>query len=340
MTLRSSSLAILATVAFAAALYLGQEVLIPVALGLLVTSMLRPLVRGLARAGISPPVSATLVTVGFLGVVGAAGYFAAGPIQGLIRDAPKTFSAARGKIEKIRQPIKQVSQAVEKAQKEVTGGEQPQGQKAQSASASTGTSVPLLGRVFATTAGILSTLLQTIVIVFLVLATGDLLTRKLAIVLPKQATGTPEQTVDEAESVVRRYLVVTLLLSGGQGIVIALTFMLLGMPSPLLWGVLTFLLESLPYIGALIMVALITITANPAPSTCLHRYLDHTEQLDKPLCLWQRPAAESHRRPAHCGHWLVPLGSCGRIRGCAGSRRGQNLCPANQPGFAPGCGAW
>jgi predicted PurR-regulated permease PerM len=194
-------------------------------------------------------------------VVGAAGYFAAGPIQGLIRDAPKTFSAARGKIEKIRQPIKQVSQAVEKAQKEVTGGEQPQGQKAQSASASTGTSVPLLGRVFATTAGILSTLLQTIVIVFLVLATGDLLTRKLAIVLPKQATGTPEQTVDEAESVVRRYLVVTLLLSGGQGIVIALTFMLLGMPSPLLWGVLTFLLESLPYIGALIMVALITITA-------------------------------------------------------------------------------
>jgi predicted PurR-regulated permease PerM len=123
MTLRSSSLAILATVAFAAALYLGQEVLIPVALGLLVTSMLRPLVRGLARAGISPPVSATLVTVGFLGVVGATGYFAAGPIQGLIRDAPKTFSAARGKIEKIRQPIKQVSQAVEKAQKEVTGGE-------------------------------------------------------------------------------------------------------------------------------------------------------------------------------------------------------------------------
>src|SRR3954464_10765438 len=37
--------------------------------------------------------------------------------------------------------------------------------------------------------------------------------------------------------------------------------MALGMPSPILWGVLTFLLECLPYIGALIMVGLITIAS-------------------------------------------------------------------------------
>jgi predicted PurR-regulated permease PerM len=43
--------------------------------------------------------------------------------------------------------------------------------------------------------------------------------------------------------------------------VIALIFMVLGMPSPMLWGVLTFLLECLPYIGALFMVAAVTVTA-------------------------------------------------------------------------------
>ena len=262
-TSRSGSLAILATIAAAAALYFGQEIFIPVALGLLLTALFRPIVRALDRVHISHPVGATLVTVGFLGLIGAAGYFAAGPIQNWVRDAPKTMAAARGKIEKLRQPIKQVSQAVEKAQKEVTGEDQPQGQQqSEAGSTSSGTSIPpLLGRVFATTAGILSTLLQTIVIMFLVLATGDLMTRKLAVVLPKQATGTPERTVDEAESVIRRYIVVTLLLSGGQGVIIALIFMLIGMPSPVLWGILTFLLESLPYIGALIMVVLVTITA-------------------------------------------------------------------------------
>jgi predicted PurR-regulated permease PerM len=255
-----SSLAIIATVAAAVALYFGQEVFIPVALGLLFTALFRPLVGMLSRVRISPPVSATLIVLVFLGLVGAGGYFLAGPVGSWIRDVPKTMSAARGKIEKFRKPIKQVSQAVEKAQQQVTGGgQEAQGQPAQ---ASSSPAVPtFLGRVFTTTTGILSTLLQTLVIVFLVLATDKLLTRKMALLMPKPERGTPEEAVDEAESVVRRYLVVTALLAAGQGVVIALVFMLIGMPSPILWGVLTFFFECLPYIGALFMVAAVTVTA-------------------------------------------------------------------------------
>jgi predicted PurR-regulated permease PerM len=258
---RATSLAIIAAVAGGAALYLAQEVFIPLALGLLLTALCRPLVRGLAQIRISEPVSATLIVVGLLGLVGAGGYFLAEPVRTWVSEAPKTLSAARGKLDKLRRPIEQVSEAVEKAQKEVTGGGE-QAQKAQQGSAGSGSQVPtFLGRVFLTTTGILGTLLQMLVVAFLVLATGDLFARKLAIFMPKPERGTPEQAVDDAESVVRRYLVVTFLLSGGQGIVIALTFMLLGMPSPILWGVLTLVLESIPYIGALFMVAAVTVTA-------------------------------------------------------------------------------
>jgi predicted PurR-regulated permease PerM len=255
-----SSLAIIATVAAAVALYFGQEVFVPVTLGLLFTALLRPVVRVLSGIRISPPVSATLIVLVLVGLLTAGGYFLAGPVGNWVREVPKTMSAARGKIDKLRKPIKQVSQAVEQAQQEVTGGDQkPQGQPAQEPSSG---GVPsFVGRVFATTTGILSTLLQTLVIVFLVLATDNLLTRKIALVLPKPARGTPEDAVDEAESVVRRYLVVTALLAGGQGIVIALIFTVLGMPSPMLWGVLTFFFECLPYIGALFMVAAVTVTA-------------------------------------------------------------------------------
>ena len=261
MTSRSTSLTIVAVVAAGAALYLAQEIFIPIALGLLLTSLFRPIVGVLSRVRISAPVSATLIILACLGLFGVTGYLLAGPIRSWVRDAPKTLSAARGKIDKLRRPIKQVSDAVEKAQQEVTGGEQ-QASKGQSAPASTGSPIPsFLGRVFVTTTGILGTLLQTLVIVFLVLATGNLLTRKLAVVMPEPVTGSAEETIEKAESVVRRYLVVTILLSGGQGVVVALAFVLLGMPSPILWGVLTMLLESLPYIGALFMVAAVAITA-------------------------------------------------------------------------------
>jgi predicted PurR-regulated permease PerM len=258
---RSASLLIVATVAAGVALYFAQEIFIPIALGLVLTAPLRPVVRVLSRFRIPAPVTATLVVLGCLGLVGTSVFLLSSPVKTWVREAPRTLAASRGKLEKLRRPIKQVSQAVEKVQKEVTGAEEKSTQSQATAPASSPVMPPFVGRVFATTAGILGTLLQTIVIVFLLLATGDLFTRKLAVVMPKPLQGTAEDAVDNAEAIMRRYLVVTILLSAGQGVVVALTFMLIGMPSPWLWGVLTFVFECLPYIGALFMVAAVTITA-------------------------------------------------------------------------------
>jgi predicted PurR-regulated permease PerM len=258
---RPATLVIIATVVAGAALYFAQEVFVPIALGLLFTALFRPLVPILFRLGIPAPVTATLVVVGVLALFSGSIFLLAQPVKEWASEAPKTLAAARGKLDKIRRPIKQVSQAVEKAQKEVTGGEEKPKQE-QAAAPTPGLGIsPFVGRVFATTAGILSTLLQTIVIVFLLLATGDLFSRKLGAVMPKPVKGTAKDAVEEAESVMRRYLVVTVLLAGGQGVVVALAFVLIGMPSPVLWGVLTLVLECLPYIGALFMVAAITVTA-------------------------------------------------------------------------------
>jgi predicted PurR-regulated permease PerM len=258
---RSTSLLIVATVAAGVALYFAQEVFIPIALGLLFTALFRPSVPVLSRFGVPAPATATLVVLGCLALFGASVFLLSKPVKTWVSEAPKTLAAARGKLEKIRRPIKQVSQAVEKVQKEVTGGEEKSKQPESPAAASSPVIPPVVGRVFATTTGILGTLLQTIVIVFLLLATGDLFTRKLAVVMPKPVTGTAEDAVNDAEAVMRRYLWVTVLLSAGQGVLVALAFWLIGMPSPVLWGVLTLVFECLPYLGALFMVAAVTITA-------------------------------------------------------------------------------
>jgi predicted PurR-regulated permease PerM len=258
----SSSLTILALVAGAAALYFAQEVFVPIALGLLFTATVRPLVRLLGSISIPAPVSATLMVLGCLAVLGAGVFFLAQPLRTWASEAPKTLQAARGKLEKLRRPIKQVSQAVQKAQQEVTGERQPPQSQPQAAASSSSPAVPsFVGRVFTTTAGILSTLFQTIVVVFLLLATDNLFTRKVAAVMPKPVTGTAEQTIEKAEAVVRRYLIVTALINLGEGVLMALAMWLIGMPTPLLWGLLTFLFEFLPYIGALFMVISLAITA-------------------------------------------------------------------------------
>jgi predicted PurR-regulated permease PerM len=255
----SASLVIVATVAAGAALYFAQEIFIPIALGLLFTALFRPMVAVLSRFGIPAPATATLVVVGCLALFGTSIVLFSRPVKAWIAEAPKTLAAARGKLEQLRRPIKQVSQAVERVQKEVTGEEKSKQTQAPAPPPSP-VIPPFVGRIFATTTGILGALLQTIVVVFLLLATGDLFTRKLAAVMPRPVTGTAENAVDDAEAVMRRYLVVTALINAGQALVVALVMMLIGIPSPALWGLLTFLFEFLPYIGALFMVVSLTIT--------------------------------------------------------------------------------
>ena len=256
----SASLLIVATVAAGFALDFAQEIFIPIALGLLFAALFRPVVRVLSRFQIPVPATATLVVLICLGVFGTSVFLLFRPVKAWVSEAPRTLAAARGKLEQLRRPIKQVSQAVEQVQKEVTGGGEKSKQAQAAAPPSSPAIPPFVGRVFATTTGVLGTLLSTIVIVFLLLATGDLFARKVAAVMPKPVTGTAEGAVDAAEAVMRRYLVVTALINAGQGLVVALVMMLIGMPNPALWGLLTFVFEFLPYIGALFMVVALTIT--------------------------------------------------------------------------------
>ena len=256
----STSLAILATVAAMAALYLGRQLLAPVALALLFTALLRPVVDALGRLRVPPPVTATLILLGVLAVTGTGVFLLAGPVQEWVRHAPETFAAARTKVEKLRQPVQKVTQAVEKVQQEVSGNGGAPESKAPAPSAPS-PAPTFMSRIFGTTTALLGGALEVLVIVFLLLATGDLFYRKVTAVMPRQAKGTREATMGEAEAVVRHYLVVTALINLGQGIAVGLVMHFIGLPNPVLWGLMTFALEFLPYLGGLFMMIFLAITA-------------------------------------------------------------------------------
>jgi predicted PurR-regulated permease PerM len=246
-------------IAAAAALYFARELFVPVVLALLFTAVLRPLVHWLRGLRVAPPASATIIVLGVLALIGTGGFLLSLPLQDWAQEAPKTLGAARTKLDKLRRPVQQATQAVAKLQQEVVGN--PGGGQAAASPTSSPQAPAFLGKALGTTASFLGGFLETIVLLFLLLATGDLLIRKLALVIGKPARGSAEGTVEKAEAVVRRYLVVTALINLGQGAVVGLVMQLLGMPNAVLWGVLTFFLEFLPYLGGAFMIVFLTITA-------------------------------------------------------------------------------
>lgn len=255
-TARTAANVVLACAAGVAALYVGREFLVPIAFSVLLMALFRPVVRGLQRVGVPPWAGATVVVLGLMMLMAVAGFALAGPVQSWIAGAPQRFEAAQEKLEKLRRPVKQVTQVADQIEHATQGPTTapaappvPQG--------------PSLGtRVFGTTTRFISGLVEVLVLLFLLLGTGDLFTRKILCVAGRAERRAAAQAVmDKAESAVLRYFWVTLLINLGQGAAVTGVMWLLKMPSPWLWGLATVVLEFVPYLGAAVMIGLLSITA-------------------------------------------------------------------------------
>jgi predicted PurR-regulated permease PerM len=115
--------------------------------------------------------------------------------------------------------------------------------------------------VFGVTTELVSELVEVLLLAFFLLAAGSQWREKLG-----EAVRSPEnrrttvQVVEEMRAVVGRYVIVTALINVGQAVLVALVIWMLGLPSPLLWGMLTFVAEFVPYLGGLVMIGLLLLS--------------------------------------------------------------------------------
>jgi predicted PurR-regulated permease PerM len=227
-------------------LYVARGFLIPIVFALLLNFLLSPLIRQLARVHIKPPLGAALVVVLLVSGMGFGVYKLAGPAQRWAASAPDSFAKAQRKLRTIIQPMQRVSQNMEQAANSV--GAQASGRKPEVV-VQTGPS--LSSRLFGTTQRIVAGLLEIFILLYFLLAGGDLFLQKLIKVLPHFGDKVKAVEIARAtEATVSAYLTTTLLLNITEGIVVAGALWLLGMPNVLLWGVLVACLEFVPYLGA------------------------------------------------------------------------------------------
>jgi predicted PurR-regulated permease PerM len=251
---RSIEATLLTVLAVLYTLYFARGFLIPIVFAVLLNFLLSPIIRRMAKHRVKPPLGAAFVVVALLAGIGWGAYELATPAQRWAAVAPESFAKAQGKLRNIIRPMQQVSKNVEQAASAV--GE-PTG-KTTEVVVQTGPS--LSSRLFGTTQRVIAGMLEIFILLYFLLAGGDLFLQKLIKVLPSVSNKVKAVDIARAtEATVSAYLTTTLLVNLVEGATVALVLWLLGMPSAVLWGVMVFFLEFVPYLGAATAVVVLSV---------------------------------------------------------------------------------
>jgi len=235
------------------ALHEGRAFFLPVVVALLLHFLLSPVVRTLSRARIPEPLGAAVVLGGLLVAASVAGYYLAGPTREWLAQAPASVSQTQARIRRLLKPVAQVTRTAEQVAQatDVNEGRTPQ-------VVVKGPS--LVDRLFGTTESLVAGIVMVVVLLYFLLASGDLFLQKILRGLPqledKRSVGAIAR---EAEASVSHYLIAMALINVGQGLLLAGAMALLGVPNPLLWGTLAAVLAWIPYIGALTMLVVLAL---------------------------------------------------------------------------------
>jgi predicted PurR-regulated permease PerM len=266
-----SARTVIAAVAVIALLYVGREFMVPVALAVVFSALARPIVRVLERRRLPTALAATIVVLLTLVLVSAGVIALAAPVQEWARRVPESVSAAQAKLARIRRPVEQLTKAATQLQHPDQGGAPAQpgappgtpGQAPQAPAAAPSPGAPsVIAKALGTTTSLVMGGVEVLLLAWLLLASGDLFLEKLLKLLPLPGDRrTAVQVVSETEAAVAHYIAMTALINVGQAAAVGIAMWLLGMPSPVLWGLLTLALEFIPYLGGAVMVGLLSIVA-------------------------------------------------------------------------------
>ena len=257
-------------------LYFGREIIIPIALAILLSFVLAPLVGLLQFIRIPRGLAVVSVVITAFALIFAMGSLLANQLTQLAGDLPRYQStisekiqafrdttAGRGTLERASGMLKDLSKELDKPKEAATalgGGASPNAtqppkpvpvevrQPDPGALESLQSLISPLLHPLATT-GII-----VIFVIFILLQREDLRNRLIRLAGSHDLQRTTA-ALDDAASRLSRLFLIQLLLNGSFGIIIGSGLWLIGVPSAILWGILAAVLRFVPYIGAAIAAA-------------------------------------------------------------------------------------
>ncbi len=253
-----------------AGLYFGRSILVPLSLAVLLSFVLSPLVLVVRKSGVPRAVAVAVVVSLMMAAVGVLGMGMARQVTELANDLPRYEETLREKLKSLRTGAAQTG-IVDKATAtlKVLGKELDQAPP-QSSTSPASTSVdaarPIAVEVHtpperpldtyqrivsALLAPLTTTGIVLILIVFILLQREDIRDRFIRLVGADDIESTTTALNDAAFRLSRLFLAQTAL-NSAFGVVIAAGLWSIGVPSPLLWGIIAALMRFIPYVGSLL----------------------------------------------------------------------------------------
>lgn len=225
-------------------LYAARSFLLPVVLAGLLTLLLEPVVRFLKRRlRIPVPLGAGIVLFALLGGLGFGVFQLAQPAYDWVEKAPQSLRRVERRLRDFKKPVQTLGKATEQVEKITQVG---------SATQNVTVNQPSLGLRLANQATeIAAGALVMFILVFFLLASGDLFLRKLIKVLPSmESKRQGAEIVRALQGEVSRYLTTVTFINLGLGASTGLAMWWIGLPNPVLWGTVVAIANYIPYLGA------------------------------------------------------------------------------------------
>jgi predicted PurR-regulated permease PerM len=242
-----------------AGLYWLQAVLIPLALAVLLTFLLSPVVGALQRRGLGRVPSVLVTVLLALSILGAIGWTLTRQLVTLADELPRYSlnihhriadlrgASQGGSMEKVQKAVEDVVGEIQKTGK--VGGPGPKPLAVVLEPQSIFAHLPTLLQALAS-AGVV-----TVLMIFMLLERRELRDRVILLIGYRRMTATTK-ALDEAGVRISRYLLVQSLINGSFGVAVGLGLFLIGVPHAVTWGCLAAALRFIPYLGAFVALLL------------------------------------------------------------------------------------
>jgi predicted PurR-regulated permease PerM len=239
-----------------AGLRFARSLFVPIAVALLLTLLLGPIVRGMRKYRVPEPLGAALIVFGAMFMLCMATVALANPAAQWLARAPETLRQVEWKLRNL-EPVSAIQATA------TTLTEAARGTGSDSApprvELATRSQLQQLGW---TTANVIGGVLTVVFLTYFLLASGTMFRRKIAYLFP---SGTHRSRIKRAlfeiEDQMSRYLLINTMISIAFGFATWLLLAAIGVPNPILWGAVACLLNYVPYLGAMVTVILIGIVS-------------------------------------------------------------------------------
>jgi predicted PurR-regulated permease PerM len=271
-SLRLTANSVVSATCVVALLYFGREVLEPLALALILSLVLSPLVRSMTRVGLAR-MPAVLLSVAMVATcVGGVGAVLFDQLVTITQDLPQYRAAIKTKVAKVRELVERPITRIEQELSAVAPVAAAESGRVRRGNLVVNPNQPLpvvvrtprtmkdtLGRVIALVWGPIGEAgVVLILLVFILLEQGSLRDRLVRLGGQAEVSRTI-RTLGDAAQGVSRFFFSQFIVNVTFGVVIGVSLWLAGIPHAVLWGVLSGVLRFVPYLGVLLAGAIIAV---------------------------------------------------------------------------------